>query len=62
MKIEIEKQVDIFLVEKYWIKVNGQYEMSFTTEAEAMAVVQKLEDNYKSGKVKREIIYSNNLY
>lgn len=56
MNIQIIKEVDVFLKEKYWLKVNGDYKQPYTTFAEAQAVALQVVENMNNGYPKSEVV------
>ncbi len=56
MNIQIIKEVDVFLKEKYWLKINGEYKQPYTTFAEAQQVALKVVDNMNDGYPKSAVV------
>ena len=56
MNIQIIKETDIFLVEKYWLYVNGDCKEIYYTFDKAQEAALKVVENMNNGFPKRETV------
>jgi hypothetical protein len=56
MTVQIVKEVDVFLQEKYWLKINGEYKRVYDTLEEAEKAAKVVIANIENGYPKAETV------
>lgn len=56
MNIKVIKEIDVFLKEKYWLTINGEYKQVYDTFEQAQSSALQVVDNIANGYPKCETV------